>query len=102
MLSGVTTLASGSDDAANSWRAAAKVPVIPASSIALVSADSVCDAAAHAVASLPGSDATVRPVWVIALGTSHYVVFDKRRTSAGRRLAAIYDVAMNWVADIVA
>ncbi len=102
MLSGVTALASSSDDGAHSWRAAAKVPVFPASSVTLVSVDSVCDAAAHALASLPSSDGVVRPVWVIALGTTHYVVFDKRRTSAGHRVAAVFDATMNWIADFAA
>ena len=100
-LSGITALASGSDDAATIWRSVAKVPPTSASAIALVHADSVCNAAALAFAQLSGAGPVVRPVWVVAIGTTHYVVFDKQRRSAGRLIAAIFDASMHWVADVV-
>jgi hypothetical protein len=37
---------------------------------------------------------------VVAIGAIHYVVFDKRRRSAGHLLAAIFDASMHWVADV--
>jgi hypothetical protein len=77
VLSGVTALASGSDDAAAIWRSAAKLPQTSVAAITLVNADSVCNAAALASAQLPGAGPVVRPVWVVAIGTTHYVVFDK-------------------------
>jgi hypothetical protein len=56
--------------------------------------------AATAISSLPGSSAT-STVWVVDIGSSHYLVFGDDRRSAGRLLGAVLDASLRWLADIV-
>jgi hypothetical protein len=42
----------------------------------------------------------VHPVWVLAIGPTRYMVFDKERMSAGRLLVAIYST-FTWLADMI-
>jgi hypothetical protein len=99
MLSGVMGFASGSDADDALWRSHADIPLTAAASIAFVTSDSVCTAAANALAKLSTPVTSPHSVWVIAVGPTRYVVFDKERASARRLLAAVFDSSFLWLAD---
>jgi hypothetical protein len=100
VLSGAKWLATDSSSTARVWQGVAKVPQTTAPSITLVTSDSICAVAAAAFATLSGPDTPVASVWVIAVGPTRYLVFDQRRRSAGKRIGAIFDQGMNWLADV--
>jgi hypothetical protein len=99
MLSGITAFASGSDADDALWRSHANIPLTAAASIAFVTSDSVCTAAANALAKLSTPVTSPHSVWVIAVGPTRYIVFDKERASARRLLAAVFDSSFLWLAD---
>jgi hypothetical protein len=73
-----------------------------AASVSFVMSETVCDDAARAWAALVGPDAAVAPVWVIAVGPTRYFVFDVRRRSGRRTIAALFDETFAWIVDLVA
>jgi hypothetical protein len=91
----------GADPEEARWRGAAKLPLTDSSAVTLVVSDSICTVAANAVAHFSGTSGTVYPVWVIAVGPTRYIVFNLERTSAGRRLAAVFDTNFTWLADFI-
>jgi hypothetical protein len=91
----------GSDPEDAEWRASAKLPLTDSSAVTLVVSDSICTAAANAIAQFSGASGTPYPVWVIAVGPTRYIVFNLERTSAGRRLAAVFDTNFTWLADFI-
>jgi hypothetical protein len=100
MLTGVALFVSDTSGENATWRTNARLPSTPASAVTFVTSDSLCTVAANLTAAMEPS-IPVHPVWVMAIGPTRYVVFDKERTSAGRLLVAIYDAAFNWLADMI-
>jgi hypothetical protein len=101
VTSGVRQLASGLTQSDSVWRGIAKVPLVAASTVALVNSDSLCDAAARAVANLSTPAAPLRAVWVLAAGPNRLIVFGSGRRSEGRALAAVFDSTLTWLADVL-
>lgn len=99
-LAGVATLVSDTSTSRAGWRAAAHLPLTPASAVTFVTSDSICTVAANLTAQME-PNVPVHAVWVLAIGPTRYMVFDKERRSVGRRLVAIYDAAFNWLADMI-
>ena len=102
VLSGVKDVSSSLSPDDSTWRANAQVPLTSdVSNITLVASDSICTVAANAFAQLSGSYTTPHAVWVIAVGPTRYIVFDKARTSARRLLGAVFDTTFAWLADFL-
>jgi hypothetical protein len=98
---GIRRLISGTTASDSAWRANAKLPATPASGVQFVTSKSLCDAAARAVANLSSPAAPVRPVWLLSVGPSRYVVFGTGRTSQGRPLGSVFDNTFKWLADFL-
>ena len=101
VFSGVKEFASGLSADDLGWRANVQLPLTTDSLVSFVTSDSVCTAAANAVAQTYGPGVSPQPVWVIAVGPSRYVVFDKKRGSAKRLLAGVFDSTFTWLADFL-
>jgi hypothetical protein len=99
MLSGVRRLVSGSSKTDSLWRVHAKLPKTAAANVTFVTADSLCDAAARAVAALSTPAAPIARVWVIAVGPTRYVVFGAPRVNSQAALSAVFDTTLSWLAD---
>lgn len=97
MLSGLRRLLSGGAVSDSAWRATAKLPQTAPTNVTIVTADSVCDTAARAVAALATPSGTISRVWVIAVDTSRYVVFGAARQNYAT--AAVFDTNFTWLAD---
>ena len=84
---GVKVLVSDTSASSAGWRADADLPLTSASAVIFVTSDSICTAAANLTAQME-PNVPVHAVWVLAIGPSRYMVFDKERRSAGRLLVA--------------
>jgi hypothetical protein len=96
---GIRRLISGASAEDSAWRANANLSATTASSVVFVSADSLCDVAARAVANLSAPAAPLQPVWVLSAGPNRYIVFGSGRISRDRPLGSVFDSAFNWLAD---
>lgn len=76
-------------------------PRVSADSVSLVSDSQVCDSAARARAARLGASAPVEPVWVIAVGSTRYVVFSGRTRTKGRIIFSVFDSVFTWITDIL-
>lgn len=74
-------MVSGTSGAPIAWRANVGVPSMSASPVALVTSDSVCNVAAHALQAHIDSSAPPVASWVYTLGPTRTVAFDKHRHS---------------------
>jgi hypothetical protein len=99
VLSGVKGLASGTAASDSAWRGAAQVPHTRMGAVHMVVDPAVCEAASNALAALPNQPAA-HAVWVVSIGPTRYLVFDVQRASAGKKLAAVFDAKMQWLADV--
>ncbi len=99
-LAGLAAFVSDTSASSAGWRVDAHLPLTPASAVTFVTSDSICSVAANLTAQME-PNVPVHAVWVVAVGPSRYLVFDKARMSAGRLLVAVYDAVFTWLADMV-
>jgi hypothetical protein len=92
---------SGSSAEDSAWRANAKLPPTTASAVAFVTSDSLCTAAARAIARLSSPAAPAQPVWLLSAGRTRYIVFGTGRVSEGRALGSVFDTTFTWLADFI-
>jgi len=82
-------------------RNAFKLPAVSASSVSLVTTDSICALAAlafHAAIGIAGEP--VGPVWVLQVGPTRYVVFDGKHEIAGREHQVVLDANFQYLVTI--
>lgn len=91
MLAGLKARVAGPLPEDSAWRSQVQLPMTPEADVSFVTADSVCDLAARAVAALSTPAAPVQRVWVIAVGATRYVVWGTSRGGPQKLVRTVFD-----------
>jgi hypothetical protein len=99
LLSNLKTFASGTAERDSVFRVGTDLVQVPQDSVTLVSHPQVCDSAARALALRTGR--AIEPVWVVAVGSSRYVIFSRSHRDKGRIMFSTFDATYHWLTDFL-
>jgi hypothetical protein len=98
-LGNLKALVSESTESDSVFRVGTELLQVPRDSVTLVTDPRICDSAARALAHRTGR--AIEPVWVIAVGSSRYVIFSRSHRDRGRRIFSTFDATYRWLADFL-
>ncbi len=102
VMQNAASVASGADSVSARLRTAFHLPAVGTDQVTLVATDSICALAAAAFfGSFSSDNGTARPVWVLKVGTSRYIVFDGQHQVGGRDIQVVLDEDFNYLAAIL-
>jgi hypothetical protein len=83
------------------FRAVTDLPQVGINDIQIVQTDSICTAAAAALATAWGSGSPSDSTWVVRVGSARYLVFNLKQISGGRASGLVFDTNFVHLASFV-